>query len=79
MLQVFGIEGPNWLREETTAMISVIVVQVFKNVGLNMILFLAALQSVPNELYEAARIAASQACACIGRDFHLPAFLEPVP
>ncbi|MBX5159219.1 MULTISPECIES: sugar ABC transporter permease [unclassified Rhizobium] len=56
MLQLVGIEGPNWLREETTAMISVIVVQVFKNVGLNMILFLAALQGVPNELYEAARI-----------------------
>ncbi|NSY45916.1 carbohydrate ABC transporter permease [Agrobacterium tumefaciens] len=56
MLLMFGIEGPNWLREETTAMISVIVVQVFKNVGLNMILFLAALQGVPKELYEAARI-----------------------
>lgn len=39
MLLMVGIEGPNWLREETTAMISVIVVQVFKNVGLNMILF----------------------------------------
>ena len=35
---------------------SVIVVQVFKNVGLNMVLFLAALQGVPGELYEAARI-----------------------
>ncbi|MDP9839822.1 multiple sugar transport system permease protein [Neorhizobium huautlense] len=56
MLLMLGIEGPNWLREETTAMISVIVVQVFKNVGLNMILFLAALQGVPKELYEAARI-----------------------
>ncbi len=56
MLLMVGIEGPNWLREETTAMISVIVVQVFKNVGLNMILFLAALQGVPKELYEAARI-----------------------
>ncbi|TQN60556.1 sugar ABC transporter permease [Agrobacterium tumefaciens] len=56
MLLMIGIEGPNWLREETTAMISVIVVQVFKNVGLNMILFLAALQGVPKELYEAARI-----------------------
>lgn len=56
MLQIVGIEGPNWLRGETTAMISVIVVQVFKNVGLNMILFLAALQGVANELYEAARI-----------------------
>ena len=56
MLLMACIEGPNWLREETTAMISVIVVQVFKNVGLNMILFLAALQGVPKELYEAARI-----------------------
>lgn len=55
-LQTVGIEGPNWLREPATAMISVIVVQVFKNVGLNMILFLAALQGVPRELYEAARV-----------------------
>ncbi|SKA17059.1 carbohydrate ABC transporter permease [Consotaella salsifontis] len=56
ILQVFGLEGSNWLRDPTTAMISVIVVQVFKNVGLNMILFLAALQGVPKELYEAARV-----------------------
>lgn len=56
ILQVMGIEGPNWLRNPTTAMISVVVVQVFKNVGLNMILFLAALQGVPKELYEAARV-----------------------
>ncbi|MET0170966.1 MAG: sugar ABC transporter permease [Agrobacterium vaccinii] len=56
MLLMVGIEGPNWLRQNVTAMISVIVVQVFKNVGLNMILFLAALQGVPKELYEAARI-----------------------
>lgn len=56
ILDVVGIEGPNWLRHPTTAMISVVVVQVFKNVGLNMILFLAALQGVPKELYEAARV-----------------------
>jgi multiple sugar transport system permease protein len=55
-LATVGIEGPNWLRTPTTAMISVIVVQVFKNVGLNMVLFLAALQGVPRELYEAARV-----------------------
>ncbi len=55
-LLAVGIEGPNWLRTPGTAMLSVIVVQVFKNVGLNMVLFLAALQGVPGELYEAARI-----------------------
>ncbi|MDR1386580.1 MAG: sugar ABC transporter permease [Propionibacteriaceae bacterium] len=55
-LSAIGVQGPNWLRSGPTAMASVIVVQVFKNVGLNMILFLAALQGVPMELREAARI-----------------------
>lgn len=56
LLRMVGIEGPNWLRLPSTAMLSVIVVQVFKNVGLNMVLFLAALQGVPKELYEAAQV-----------------------
>jgi multiple sugar transport system permease protein len=56
LLATIGIDGPNWLREGPTAMAAVIVVQVFKNVGLNMILFLAALQGVPKEMEEAARI-----------------------
>jgi multiple sugar transport system permease protein len=56
LLDTVGVRGPNWLRGETTAMISVIVVQVVKNVGLNMVLFLAALQGVPANLYEAARM-----------------------
>lgn len=55
-LATVGIEGPNWLRNDVTAMLAVIVVQVFKNVGLNMILFLAALQGVPEEIGEAAKI-----------------------
>ncbi|GAA1981108.1 sugar ABC transporter permease [Isoptericola halotolerans] len=55
-LAALGVDGPNWLRSGPTAMLAVIVVQVFKNVGLNMILFLAALQSVPEEVQEAARI-----------------------
>jgi len=56
LLSTMGVEGPNWLRGETTAMAAVIVVQVLKNVGLNMVLFLAALQGVPKELYEASTI-----------------------
>jgi multiple sugar transport system permease protein len=56
LLGYFGIEGPNWLRTGPTAMVSVIVVQVIKNVGLNMVLFLAALQGVPAPLYEAATL-----------------------
>ncbi|TDC40100.1 sugar ABC transporter permease [Micromonospora sp. 15K316] len=56
LLDTIGVDGPNWLRGEGSAMLSVIVVQVFKNVGLNMVLFLAAMQGVPAELYEAAEV-----------------------
>lgn len=56
LLSLVGITGPNWLQTGPTAMLAVIVVQVFKNVGLNMVLFLAGLQGVPQELQEAARV-----------------------
>lgn len=55
-LASIGIDGPNWLREPAAAMASIIVVQVFKGVGMNMILFLAALQGIPGEIKESARI-----------------------
>ncbi len=55
-LDLIGTDGPNWLRGDGTAMLSVVVVQVLKNVGLNMVLFLAALQGVPADLHEAARV-----------------------
>lgn len=55
-LATVGIEGPNWLRDPNTALLAVVIVQVFKGVGMNMVLFLAALQGVPGELKEAARI-----------------------
>lgn len=56
LLRLVGVDGPNWLRGDTTAMVSVVVVQVLKNVGLNMVLFLAALQGVPRSLLEAAEV-----------------------
>ena len=66
-LQVIGIDGPNWLREGPTAMAAVVIVQVFKNVGLNMVLFLAALQGVPTELKEAATVDGASSRAVFGR------------
>ncbi|WNR44849.1 carbohydrate ABC transporter permease [Paenibacillus roseipurpureus] len=56
VLQVIGIQGPAWLYNPNLAMPAVIVTSVLKNVGLNMVLFIAALQQVPVHLYEAAKI-----------------------
>ncbi|MER6616195.1 carbohydrate ABC transporter permease [Streptomyces xantholiticus] len=61
MLRTLGIDGPNWLRESGTAMFSVVLVQVLKGVGINMVLFLAALQAVPTELREAATVDGARA------------------
>ncbi len=56
MLAMVGIVGPNWLREPNWAMVAVIVTRVIKMVGLNMILYIAALQAVPRDYEEAARL-----------------------
>lgn len=55
-LSQVGVDGANWLQDGSWPMISVVMVQVFKNVGMNMVFFLAALQGVPDEMYEAAEI-----------------------
>jgi multiple sugar transport system permease protein len=56
ILRTFGLGPPRWLNSPDWALFSVIFVQVLKNVGINMMLFLAALQAIPDELYEAARV-----------------------
>lgn len=56
LLAAVGIDGPNWLQQGPTAMTSVVITQVVRSVGINMVLFLSALQGVPSELYDAARI-----------------------
>lgn len=56
MLTWIGIDGPNWLREPNWAMAAVIVTRVIKMVGLNMILYIAALQAIPRDYEEAATL-----------------------
>ncbi|MBI4929064.1 MAG: sugar ABC transporter permease [Anaerolineae bacterium] len=55
-LQLFGIQGPNWLQEPFWAMTAVVVTRVLKNVGLNIIIFLAAIKDLPKEYVEAASV-----------------------
>ena len=55
-LGFFGIEGVDWLGDPTWAMPAIIGLAVWKNFGYNMIIFVAGLAAVPEDLYEAARI-----------------------
>jgi len=51
-----GIDPIDWLGDPHWSMPAMIVFAVWKNFGYNMIIFVAGLQSIPADLYEAARI-----------------------
>lgn len=55
-LKMMGGSGIRWLTDEKVALISVALVVIWTYLGYNMVLFLAGLQGVPRELYEAAQI-----------------------
>jgi multiple sugar transport system permease protein len=56
VLGLAGIHPIDWLGDPSWAMPAIILFAVWKNFGFNMVIFLAALQSIPEELYEASRI-----------------------
>lgn len=56
-LQSLGIQNlPMWLASSKTAMISIVIVNVWLHAGYALVLFMGALQGVPKDLYEAADI-----------------------
>ena len=55
-LSFIKIEPIGWLNNPNVAMASVALVTIFKGIGYYMMIYLAALMSVPKELYEAAEI-----------------------
>ena len=55
-LEAIGIPTVDWLGDPRWAMPAIIILAVWKNFGYTMIIFIAGLQSIPEELYEAARI-----------------------
>jgi ABC-type sugar transport system permease subunit len=52
----FGHIVRNWLSDPTTALTTVAVVHSWKGFGWGFLIFLAGLQTIPRELYEAARV-----------------------
>ena len=55
-LSQIGVEGPAWLYDSTWAMPAIILTSVWKDLGFVMVVFLAGLQSIPRDYYEAASL-----------------------
>ncbi|MXW29068.1 MAG: sugar ABC transporter permease [Chloroflexi bacterium] len=55
-LRALDLPASKWLRGPETALFAIILMSIWKNMGLNMVIYLAGLQSIPPHLYEAAEI-----------------------
>jgi len=53
LLGFIGLNSPNWLLDSAWAMPAVIIVHVWKTIGYAVVIYLAGLQAIPRELYEA--------------------------
>ncbi|PZO02665.1 MAG: sugar ABC transporter permease [Alphaproteobacteria bacterium] len=56
MITSFGLPAVDWLGSPNTSIPAILMFVVWKAFGYNMLIFLAVLQTVPDDLYEAARI-----------------------
>ena len=56
ILAIFGIKGPNWLMDSKTSLFSVALVTVWKSIGYYCLIIIAGLQSLPKDVYEAAKL-----------------------
>ncbi len=55
-MQKLGLDSPNWYNDPDYAMPMVMIVFIWKNLGYATVVYLAGLQAIPRELYEAAKV-----------------------
>jgi multiple sugar transport system permease protein len=53
---ILGLPPQNWLNDPNLALISLVIVTIWGSIGSNMIIFLAGLQDIPDDVLEAARV-----------------------
>ncbi|MEV6867306.1 sugar ABC transporter permease [Streptosporangium subroseum] len=56
VLSLAGVDGPSWMADPATALYALAVVGIWSSLGYNLIIFLAGMQAIPREYYEAAQI-----------------------
>jgi raffinose/stachyose/melibiose transport system permease protein len=55
-LALAGVDGPDWLGEANTALLSVALVDVWKGVGLATVIYIAGIMSIPRDYYQAVEV-----------------------
>lgn len=55
-LAALGLPTANWLRDPSTALVTLAAISIWKNLGFAMVLFMAGLKAIPADLYDAADI-----------------------
>ncbi|MCC6194237.1 MAG: sugar ABC transporter permease [Burkholderiales bacterium] len=55
-LKWIGIAGPDWLQDRRVVLFTLAAIGIWQSVGFNMVLFVAGLQAIPRDLYEAASV-----------------------
>jgi multiple sugar transport system permease protein len=56
LLSIIGLGPYRWLEDPRSALFAIIILSIWQGVGFQMVIFLAGLQEIPQELYEAAQI-----------------------
>ncbi len=77
VLSWVGITGPDWLNSTTWAMPALIMMAVWRNMGTLMIIFLAGLQTIPEDIKEAAAIDGANAWQRFTQDHPAVAAADP--
>lgn len=55
-LEFVGLKGVDWLKNPHVALFTLAGIGIWQSVGLNMVLFMAGIQAIPGDLYEAAEV-----------------------
>ncbi len=71
LLRALGLTPPAWLLDPRTALPAIMAMDVWSASGYYMVIFLAGLQSIPRELYDAARLEGASSWDCL-RHITLP-------
>ena len=67
LYNLLSIQGPRWLGSTTLALWAIIIVGIWKEIGFSSVFFLAGLQGINKEYYEAARVDGASAWVVLRR------------